>query len=176
MHSLVWFAMHQLSSWYNTSKSILPLANVLLGWKTFSLRFFWNKLFVSFSSRFLNYFSLSQCNYYCICTFLYQKVIDCNRARTHNYLVCKRTLNHLAKLVPLPSLKLQIWRLFRAFRFRAFSLDIQATKECGFILKCVSNMIRTYSQKVLFDSCSPKLAITVRYFLPFKCGLSGLLT
>ena len=58
---------------------------------------------------------------------------DYNGTRTHIHLVRKRTLNHLAKLaslaewssvrllakglwvrVPLQSLKLQIWRLFRA--------------------------------------------------------------
>ena len=55
---------------------------------------------------------------------------DCNGTRTHNHLVRKRTLKHLAKLakwlsvrlrtkwlwvrVPLQSLNLQIWRLLRA--------------------------------------------------------------
>ena len=43
---------------------------------------------------------------------------DCNCARTHNLLVHKRTLNHLAKLV---------------------------TTECGFILKYVHDMTRTYN-------------------------------
>ena len=52
---------------------------------------------------------------------------DSDRARTHNHLVCKQTLNHLAKWlnvhlrtkwlqvrVPLLSLKLQILHLFQA--------------------------------------------------------------
>ena len=55
---------------------------------------------------------------------------DCNGTRTHNHLVRKRTLNHLASLakwlsvrlrtkwlwvrIPLQSLNLQIWRLLRA--------------------------------------------------------------
>ena len=55
---------------------------------------------------------------------------DCNGIRTHNHLIRKRTLNHLASLakwlsvclrikwlwvrIPLQSLKLQISRLFRA--------------------------------------------------------------
>ena len=45
---------------------------------------------------------------------------DCNWTRTQNHLVLKRTLNHLAKL------------------------DIQATIECGFTLKRVRDMTRTY--------------------------------
>ena len=47
---------------------------------------------------------------------------DCNWIRTHNHSVCKRTLNHLAKLGKL------------------------ATIECGINLKRVHDMIRTYSQ------------------------------
>ena len=43
---------------------------------------------------------------------------DCNWIRTHNHLVHKRTLNHLAKL---------------------------GTIECGFTLERVRDMIRTYS-------------------------------
>ena len=45
---------------------------------------------------------------------------------TETGLVCKRTLNHLAKLG-------------KEFR------DIQATIECGFTLKRVRDMIRTYN-------------------------------
>ena len=44
--------------------------------------------------------------------------------------------------VQLQSLKLQIPRLFRE---RNSFLDIQATIECGFTLKRVRDMIRTYS-------------------------------
>ena len=50
---------------------------------------------------------------------------DCSWTQTHKYLVRKRTLNHLAKLV---------------------FFDIQAIIECGFTLKRVRDMIRTYSQ------------------------------
>ena len=53
---------------------------------------------------------------------------DCNWTRTQNHLVCKRTLNHLAKL--------QILRL--------------ATIECGFTLKWVRDMTRTYSPRKYF--------------------------
>ena len=74
--------------------------------------------------------------------------------------VCLLTaqLNHLTSLVkwlsvrlrttwlrvrvPLQSLKLQILHLFPA----RSSLTIQATIERGFTLKCVRDMIRTYSQ------------------------------
>ena len=61
---------------------------------------------------------------------------DSNWTQTHNLLVRRRTLNHLAKLVrsilaPVSSKK---------------SLDIQATTECGLTLKHVCDMIRTYSQ------------------------------
>ena len=58
---------------------------------------------------------------------------DSNIIRTHNHLVCKRTLNHLAKWlsvrlrtkclwvrIPLLPLKLQIWRQFRARSFFTF--------------------------------------------------------
>ena len=55
---------------------------------------------------------------------------DCNCTRTHNHLVRKRTLNHLAQLVTSS---------------KEF-LDIQATIECGFTLKHVRDMIRIYSE------------------------------
>ena len=48
---------------------------------------------------------------------------DSNEIRTHNHLVRKRTLSHLAKLF----------------------LDVQATIECRFTLKRVRDMIITYS-------------------------------
>ena len=60
----------------------------------------------------------NQDNVYCLC--------DCNWTRTQNHLVRERTLNNLAKL--------------------GSCLDIQATIECGFTLKRVSDMTRTYSQ------------------------------
>ena len=70
---------------------------------------------------------------------------DSNVIRTHNHLFCKRTLNHLAKLVsqmiePLLLLKQQIWHLLRARR----SLTFRQTIEFGFTLKLVRDMIITY--------------------------------
>ena len=88
-------------------------------------------------------------------TYLTQKVVhiislsDSNGIQTHNHLVHKRTLNHLAKLVcwakclsvrlqtkwlwvriPLRSLKLQIWRLLQA----RSSLTFRQTVEGRFTL------------------------------------------
>ena len=60
---------------------------------------------------------------------------DCNWTQTHNQLVHKRTLNHLAKLA------------------------IQATIECGFTLKRVRDMIRTYSQMHRTDKYSQHSSI-----------------
>ena len=73
-------------------------------------------------------------------------ISDSNEIRTHNHLVRKRTLNHLAKLarlakwlsvrlqtkslwirISLLSLKLQIWRLLRV----RSSLIFRQTIECG---------------------------------------------
>ena len=86
---------------------------------------------------------------------------DSNVIRTHNHLVRKRKLNHLAKLdslakwvsvrlqtnwlwvqIALLPFKPQIWRLLRARR----SLTFRQTIECGFTLKLVRDMIITYSQ------------------------------
>ena len=58
---------------------------------------------------------------------------DCNWTRTQNHLVLKRTLNH-SDFAPASS------KVF---------LDIQATIECGFTLKRVRDMTRTYSQGLL---------------------------
>ena len=81
----------------------------------------------------------------------YEK-IDSKGIRTHNHIVHKRTLNHLAKLgvrlrtkwlwvrILLLSLKLQIWRLPRA----RGSLTFRQTIECRFTLKLVRDMIITY--------------------------------
>ena len=63
----------------------------------------------------------------------------CNRVRTHNYLVRKRTLNYS---IPLQSYKLRISRLFRRRNYLN-----QATRfNCRFALKCVCDMIRTQNQ------------------------------
>ena len=56
---------------------------------------------------------------------------DCNGTGTHNHLVHKETLNHLANLVPVLSQEF---------------LDNQATIECGFTHKSIHDMIRTYNQ------------------------------
>ena len=71
---------------------------------------------------------------------------DRNGIRTYNHLVCKWTLNHLQTKwlwvqIPLLSLKLQISRLFRT----KSSLTFRQLLECGFTLKCVRDMIITYS-------------------------------
>ena len=52
---------------------------------------------------------------------------DGNGTRTHNHLVHKRTLNHIA-----PASSKEV-------------LDIYATIECGFTMKCVRGMTRTYN-------------------------------
>ena len=62
-----------------------------------------------------------------------------NEIQTHNHLVRKRTLNHLAKL----ALKLPIWRLLRE------GVPWYLTLECRFTLKLVHYMIITYSQFVV---------------------------
>ena len=62
---------------------------------------------------------------------------DCNWTRTHNHLVHKWTLNHLAKLAK--------W----------LSVDI----ECGFTLKRIRDMIRTYSQMHYTDKYSQHSSI-----------------
>ena len=54
---------------------------------------------------------------------------DSNGTRTHNHLVCKRTLN-----TPVSSKEF---------------LDIQANIECRFTLKRVRDMIRTYSHDLI---------------------------
>ena len=79
----------------------------------------------------------------------------------HNHLVRKRTLNHLGKMeaslakwlsirlrtkwlrvrIPLLSLKLQIWCMFRV----RSSLTFRQTIECRFTLKLVPHMIITDS-------------------------------
>ena len=78
-----------------------------------------------------------------------------NAIRTHNHLVRKQTLKHLAKWlsfrlrtkwlwvrIALLSLKLHIWRLLRA----RSSLTFRQTIVCGFTLKLVRDMIITYSK------------------------------
>ena len=79
---------------------------------------------------------------------------ECNWTQTHNHLVRKRTLNHLAKLAnlvfnyELSGCGFESSCSHLNFRFRTCFLDIQAIIECGFPLKRVRDMIRTYSHSV----------------------------
>ena len=52
--------------------------------------------------------------------------------------------------VPLLSLKRQIWRLLRA----RSSLTFRKSTECGFILKLVRDMIKTYNEMHRTDKYS----------------------
>ena len=87
---------------------------------------------------------------------------------TTTYLVCKRTLTHLATLackwlnvrlrtewlwvrVPLQSLKTSDIASVSSKEF----IDIQATTECEFNLKRVRDKIRTHSQSTTFLFISP---------------------
>ena len=101
--------------------------------------------------------------FFCVrTTNLNWKVLgDSNEIRAHNHLVCKRTLNHLAKLAKWLSVFLRIkWlqvriallsesRITFTFRYRLCEefLDIQATIDCIFTLKGVCEMIITQSWK-----------------------------
>ena len=88
---------------------------------------------------------------------------DCNGTRTHNQLVRKQTLNHLAKLansVKMIGLSVRLrtkWLWLRVplqslnFRFPAcfeqgLSWHSGNYIECGFTVKCVRDMMKTYSQ------------------------------
>ena len=74
---------------------------------------------------------------------------DCNWTRTQNHLAPKRTLNQFDQIAEC---------FFKSscshlnFRFRTASskevLEIQATIECGFTLKRVREMTRTYSHDI----------------------------
>ena len=67
----------------------------------------------------------------------------CNWTRTHNHLVHKRTPNYFAKP----------FNHFAPASSKEF-LDIQATIECGFTLKRVRDMIRTFSRLILHTNFS----------------------
>ena len=102
---------------------------------------------------------------------------DCNWTRTQNHLVLKRTLNHLAKLAKWSSCVLSTYLygafdcIFLSCHVRVFLschvapasskefLDIQATVECGFTLKRVRDMTRTYSQMHRTDKYSEHSSI-----------------
>ena len=74
---------------------------------------------------------------------------DCNLTRTQNHLVRKRTLNHLAKLTKWLSCVLGTY-LYGAIDSMFLSCHIriscQVTIERWFTLKCIQDIIRTYSQ------------------------------
>ena len=93
-------------------------------------------------------------------------LIDNSRIRTHNYLVHKQTLNHLANLTKLASsAKWLSVRLPTKWLWVLLSLkssDIapvlskeflvgQATVECRFTLKCVRGMIIAYNQILIVE-------------------------
>ena len=82
---------------------------------------------------------------------------DCNWTRTHNHLVLKRTVNHLAIWPVWLTGRMFVYELsgcrFESscshlnFRFHAcFEKGVQATKECEFTLKCVRDMTKAYSK------------------------------
>ena len=83
---------------------------------------------------------------------------DCNGIRTHNHLVRKRTLRHLASLAKWLSVRLKTkwlcgcglesccsWCLFQA----KISLAFSQTIECRFTVNLVRDMIITYSQELV---------------------------
>ena len=76
---------------------------------------------------------------------------DCNWTRTQNHLVLKRTLKPFGLMVVLGSSPVAVTSPtdFAPASSKAF-LDIQATIECGFTLKSVRDMTRTYSRKCVF--------------------------
>ena len=95
------------------------------------------------------------------CHLNYGLLSDSSGIQTHNLLVLKRALNHLAKLakwfsvclrtkwlwvrIPLLSLKLQICCLLRA----RHSLTLRQTIKCRFTQKFARDMIITYSYGLL---------------------------
>ena len=75
-------------------------------------------------------------------------VRDCNGTRTHNQLSCKRTFNHLAKLAKWLSC-FESTYLYGAFNC-LYGVSVWHYIGCGFTLKCVRDMIRTYSQCLFY--------------------------
>ena len=76
-------------------------------------------------------------------------VSDCNWTRTHNYLVHKRTLNHLAKLIKWLSCVVSTY-LYGVVECMVLSCHVHVSEWTTFYscLKRVRDMIRTYSQQV----------------------------
>ena len=73
------------------------------------------------------------------------KYTDCNWTRTHNHLIHKQTLNHLAK--PASALASSKPNAPNAPASSKEFFNIQANVECGFTLKHVCDMTRTCSYK-----------------------------
>ena len=73
---------------------------------------------------------------------------DCNGTRTHNQLSCKRTFNHFAKLAKWLSCFVSTY-LYGAFNC-LYGVSVCHYIGCGFTLKCVRDMIRTYSQCLFY--------------------------
>ena len=93
----------------------------------------------------LHQLSTSRYNFSGICPN--QLFCDCNWIRTQNHVVLKWTLNHLAKLTKWLSCVLSTY-LYGAFdcMFLSCHVRIWQSGKCGFNLKCVRDMTRTYSQ------------------------------
>ena len=104
---------------------------------------------------------------------------DCNRTWMYNHLVHKQTLNYLTKLAKWLSCVVSTY--YNMPVLSKESLDIQATIECGFALKCVHDMIRTYSQTHHTDKCSQHSSIIwpvwrnswVFVYVPSGCGFES---
>ena len=92
---------------------------------------------------------------------------DCNWTRTHNHLVHKQTLDHLAKLASLAKCSsVCLWTKRLWVRVQLQSLKLQISRllpwqEYWFTLKGVRDMIITDSQKWI--KCCVK--VTIRQFL-----------
>ena len=124
--------------------------------------------------------SINACSFAIFDSAVLSNLCDCNCTRTQNHLVCKRTLNHLWLSVRLRTkwgFRFEYSCSHLNFRFLACFeqkfLDIQATKECGFTLKPVRDMTRTYSLSNLCLICqSYKICLIPQsFFQPTICTL-----
>ena len=97
---------------------------------------------------------------------------DCNGIRTHNHLVRKQILNHLAKqasVVKWLRVRLRtkwLWVRIPLQSSKEF-LDIQATIECGFTLKGVRDTIWTCNRFLMPYFFAPALW-TGSFTLPYR--------
>ena len=107
------------------------------------------------------------------------RLSDCNGIWIHNHLICKWTLNHLAKLTTWSSCFVSTYLngvfdcMFLSYQvrflecicilylpeFKGAPCSKQANKECKFTLKHVPDMIRTYSQMHRTDKYSQQSSI-----------------